>query len=671
MNSSINQQQRCGILRFLILCLCLSVFTVNVKAQRNIQEDDTEKTEYKPGNFGFNAIDIRQGRFLYSDSIPYRQDKFYDHFSAGLVWHYDKINSRGKYDYGASLNYGIFLEKELSKCHALRLLLYEGIYDELNTSVRMTKYQGELLYSFNWTRFFGGYNPYRKFEGITSLGVGAFYSRRQMTTEIGPMLIAGAGLRMQLSPLFIVGIEPYVALAGDGIDHSGSQNYHKYDVLYGADLSLSYTLHNELAKSERKRYAGATFVDFGIGAQFEPNAAMQFFSSAGPKLKLGLGHWFSPGLALRISGNLSSSDWRHIHVGANMQEVHPAYDLRMKNVLANGGVDVVFSPYHFFSGNADNHFDVNLIAGWEYGWMIKTDYDDLLKCYYDGFSAGMQLRYAYDRHTALYLEPRVTFSNYAIPYLPPYDELVARYRDCLFSMTAGYEFSVNEYSFRSRRNQPSRFVPHWQLSVQGGPSYLFVTKSHENYTSLDYTVALAAAMQLTSYTGIRLMGDYTRLSDNDIYSYTQRRYELEESRHRKGLVSAKYDYLNLSADYLFNIGTLLQGYDKERRWNLAFALGPVFSIRVGESFKIADGESVLDATQAEPPIIDNSESLRVALGMQLGIPVGYRIGEHWEVLFEPRARFFDREYVNGRLAGGLAKLLNAQIGIRYTFDGSK
>lgn len=657
-----------SILKVLFISLCLCTIPLQGMAQHKSSET-TRK--FKADNFGFNAIDIRQGRFLYSDSIPYRQEKFYDHFSVGLVWHYDKIDPKGKYNYGASLNYGIFLEKELSKCHALRLLLYEGIYDELNSSIRMTKYQAELLYTFNWTRFFGGYNPYRKFEAVTSIGAGAFYTQRQMATEVGPMVMAGAGLRMQLSPLFIVGIEPYVALAGDGIDHSGSQNFHKYDFLYGADLSLSYTLHNELARNERKRYAGATFVDFGIGAQFEPNAAMAFFSSAGPKLKLGLGHWFSPGLALRVSGNLSSSDWRRIHVGANIPEVHPAYDLRMKNVLANGGIDFVFSPYHFFSGNTDNSFDVNLLVGWEYGWMIKTDYDDLLKCYYDGFSAGIQFRYAYDRHTALYLEPRVTFANYAIPYLPPYDELVARYRDYLFSVTAGYEFSVNEHRFHGRHNQPSKFTPHLKLSAQGGPSYLFVTKSHEKYTSVDYTAALAGELHLTPYTGLRLMADYTRLTDNDIYSYTQRRYELEQPRYRTGLVSAKYDYLDFSVDYLFNIGTLLQGYDKERRWNLAFAVGPVFSMRINESFQIAEGESVLDATQATPPIIDNSKSLPIAWGAQLGIPVGYRIGGSWEVLFEPRARFFKREYVNGRLAGGLAKVLNAQIGIRYTFDSSK
>ena len=105
-----------SILKVLLISLCLCTIPLQGMAQHKSSET-TRK--FKADNFGFNAIDIRQGRFLYSDSIPYRQEKFYDHFSVGLVWHYDKIDPKGKYNYGASLNYGIFLEKELSKCHAL------------------------------------------------------------------------------------------------------------------------------------------------------------------------------------------------------------------------------------------------------------------------------------------------------------------------------------------------------------------------------------------------------------------------------------------------------------------------------------------------------------------------------------------------------------------------
>ena len=675
-------RQRGNKLGYLFVLVCICFIPTLGMAQRNIQEDEVEKTGYKPGNFGFNAIDIRQGRFLYGDSVKYRKEKFYDHMTIGAVWHYDKIHERVPQGYGAALNYGLFVEKELTKTHALRLLFYEGSYQQLERSIRMNKYQLELMHSFNWTRFFGGYNPYRKVEAVTSLGLGAYYSERLDKKELGPMFIMSGGARMQLSPLFTFGVEPYVALAGDGIDHSGSKNFRKYDVLYGTDVSLSYTFHNELSKEERKNYRGNTFVDFGIGVQFEPFTGfhlkpnvLPFFSTAGPQLKLGIGHWISPGLAIRATGNLSSSNWDNTHIEANAVTDHPAHDIRMKNVLANGRFDLLFSPYHFFTGRTDNHFDINAVVGWEYGRMIKTSYNptDLLKTFYDGFSGGLQLRYNYDKHSSLYLEPRVTLANYTIPYAPPYQLYVDRYRDYLFSMMAGFEFSTNEHRFLSKRNQPSKFNPNFSLLLQGGPSYLFVTKEYASDFYMDYTAGIAGEMQITPYSGVRVMADYSQLSNRDVYNYTQQlTVGSQPILADTALCTGKYGFVNISADYIFNLGTLLQGYNERNRWGVAIAVGPVYSQRISQRAIIAKEERLWEYRDensiATAPEIDHSRVSDYALGLQLGIPVSYRIGSHLDVLFEPRARFFPRNYIDEARSGGLSKVLNAQLGLRYTLN---
>ena len=186
-------QQRKGILKLLFFCICLCTMPVRGVAQHDIQSTDTEEPQFKAEDFGFNAIDLRQSRFLYNDNVEYKQKKFYDHMSVGVVWHYDKIYERIPQGYNAALNYGLFVEKELNKAHALRLLFYQGTYQQPSRSIRLNKYQVELLHSFNWTRFFGGYNPYRKVEAVTNLGVGGFYSERVDKVEIGPMFIMGAG----------------------------------------------------------------------------------------------------------------------------------------------------------------------------------------------------------------------------------------------------------------------------------------------------------------------------------------------------------------------------------------------------------------------------------------------------------------------------------------------
>lgn len=676
-------QQGKDMLKWWLFCVCLCAMPMQGMAQDNVMTGNDEEPVFKADNFGFNAIDLRQGRFLYRDSLEYNRKRFYDHMSVGIVWHYDKIHERIVQGYDASLNYGFFVEKELNKNHALRLLFYNGTYQQTARSIRLNKYQMELLHSFNWTRFFGGYNPYRRVEAVTSLGVGGFISDRLDDVEYGGMLIAGAGARVLLSPLFMLGVEPYVALANDGIDHSGALNYRKYDVLYGTDVTLSYTFHNELSKEERKTYRGNAFVDFGLGAQFQPVSGyipsdaqgLPLFSTVGPNLKLGLGYWISPGMALRATGNLSSSNWSNTHIEESRHSHHPAYDVRLKNVLANARLDFLINPYYFFTGNDFARFDVNAIVGWEYGRMIKTAYSPggLLRTNYDGFSGGLQLRYNYDRYTALYLEPRLTLANYTIPYQPPYEMFIERYRDYLFSMTAGLEFATNEHRFSGRKQQPSKFAPYMAVSLQGGPNYMFVTREHAGQPYMDYSAGLAVEMQVTPYSGVRVMGDYSQVSTRDIYHYTQqmladKTIQLADT----ALAIGRYGYMNFSADYVFDLGTLLQGYNKANDWDVALAFGPVYSRRVSRKAIVSKDEMLWEYRGEDPvatvPEVDHSRAAESSLGVQFGIPVSYRITPRLDVLFEPRARFFPRDYIASSHSRGLTKILNAQVGLRYALN---
>lgn len=676
-------QQGIGILKSLLFCVCLCAMPQRVMAQTDMPTSDNEETKYKAEDFGFNAIDLRQGRFLYGDSREYENSTFYDHLSVGAIWHYDKIHERIPQGYAAALNYGVFVEKELNKVHSLRLLFYEGTYQQTLRSIRLNKYQLELLHSFNWTRFFGGYNPYRKIEAVTNIGLGGFYSERVGQVEIGPMFIMGGGARMLLSPLFSLGVEPYVALAGDGVDHSGRSNYRKYDVLYGTDVSLSYTLHNELSKEEREEYRGDVFIDFGLGVQFQPSLGylppsaltLPFFATAGPQLKLGVGYRLSPGLAIRTAGNFSSSNWRTHHLEPDNSTLHPAYDIRLKSALLNGRLDLLFSPYRFFTGREDNRFDINAIIGWEYGRMIKVSYnaEDLLRTNYDGFSSGLQFRYNYDKHTALYIEPRLSFANYSIPYAAPYQDYVDRYRDQLFSMAAGLEFVANEHRFLGKMKQPSKFSPYVALALQGGANYMFTSKEHAGDFYIDYSAGIAGDMQVTPYSGVRVMADYSQISNRGIYSYKQNLLIGDNSQVADtALCTSQYGFVNISADYVFDLGTLLQGYSRDHRWDVALAFGPVYSQRVKEKAIISKNEMLWEFRGNEPvatvPVVDHSRSTEHALGVQVGIPASYRVNSRLDVLFEPRLRFFPSDYIDQTRSLGGTKILNAQVGLRYSLN---
>ena len=87
-------QQGKDMLKWWLFCVCLCAMPMQGMAQDNVMTGNDEEPIFKADNFGFNAIDLRQGRFLYRDSLEYNRKRFYDHMSVGIVWHYDKIHER-------------------------------------------------------------------------------------------------------------------------------------------------------------------------------------------------------------------------------------------------------------------------------------------------------------------------------------------------------------------------------------------------------------------------------------------------------------------------------------------------------------------------------------------------------------------------------------------------
>lgn len=712
-------QQGKNMLKWMLLCVIfLCAMPQWGMAQHDVQTKNHESSQFKAENFGFNAIKLRQSRFLYDDSVTFgvpidsaQKKVFYDHVRVGTIWHYNKIH-KNEYilhdHYRPTLNYGIFVEKELSKLHSLRLSFSAGSYQHISESPNLhtsrasvlNLCQIELTHSFNWVRFFGGYNPrHRKVEAVTNLGIGGFCSAPNFfknfskdfasseQIETGPQFTMGAGVRLLINPLFILGIDPYVTFASDNIDYSGLRNHREYDVLYGTDISLSYTFRNELPKEDIKKYHGKTLVDFGMGVQLQPfsgllpasptTTPLPFLDTAGPQIRLGVGHWFSNAVAIRATGNLSSSNWINTHLEADPSTHHPNYDIHSSNVLMNARLDLLFSPYRFFTGNNKNSFDINAVVGWEYGRTIKSTYDDpvYLRTNYNGFSGGLQFRHECAEYTSLYIEPRITLANYIIPYVVPYQNYARHYRDFLCSVTAGMEFSANEYSFSNRKAQPSEFTSHLTLSLQGGPNYLFTTREHVGDFYIDLSGGLAVERQFTPYSGVRVMADYSQVSHRDIYHYTQigseDYYRPNTELKDTALCVGRYGYINVSADYVFDLGTLLQGYNKNNRWDVALAVGLVSSHRISYKAIISANEKLWEFRGDNPvatvPVVKHSAT-KHAWGFQLGIPVSYRIAPHLQLQFEPRARWFGSNYIAPEnITGGSSRIINIQMGVKYTF----
>ena len=85
---------------------------------------------------------------------------------------------------------------------------------------------------------------------------------------------------------------------------------------------------------------------------------------------------------------------------------------------------------------------------------------------------------------------------------------------------------------------------------------------------------------------------------------------------------------------MFDLSTLFAGYTSDRRLDVSLAAGPVFS-KLSENFK------------------------NTAKGIQMAIPVQFRINENWGVSLEPQAQVFKWN--------SASKNVNLQLGAKYTF----
>jgi hypothetical protein len=185
---------------------------------------------------------------------------------------------------------------------------------------------------------------------------------------------------------------------------------------------------------------------------------------------------------------------------------------------------------------------------------------------------------------------------------------------------------------------------------------------------LDYSGALAAEAHFSPYSGIRLMTDYSQISFRDIYNYTPVDSENYSSGqpvlHDTALCIGRYGYVNISADYVFDLGTLLQGYNKANRWDVALAIGVVSSHRVNYKAIISNKEK----TTATAPEVQHHRATKHSWGIQFGIPVSLRITPRLDLQFEPRARLLGPNYVAPNYISGsyISRIINLQLGIKYT-----
>lgn len=597
----------------------------------------------------FNALDYSlQKRFHPGDKALFVPKKGLTNMFVSAFGGFDKMLSREETDFAVGPVFGVSLGKNVSRVSTFRVNLFGGSYTRNFNHARLIRWGGELDYLFNASTFISGYNPGRLVELSTVTGIGyqmAFLEKN--SAHVGDFHL-GVQLRLHTSPCFDFYLEPRVRIQTDGISRMIQYNWHKYDLSFGAMAGLTYRFQAAPLTSGVKSLDGDalvdnTFISFASGGQVQLSGLTRdvgTLSSVGPAFSLSAGKWLMPAFGIRLSGFSSADTWheqkKDIDVLDESSATRTYYEM---STYVGGRLEGMFRLSYFFNGHQiDSPFDINLLAGGEFGHMRKEDAAYPVKCGYYGFTGGAQFKFRLTDYLAFFVEPHTSLISYSLNKTVSENKITReKYSDCLFNLNVGLEIRrasavhLAERSLNRELFHPSNFV-----SVGAGGSIPLQLRRYTLQRRLDYIAGISVGRHFTPLSTLRVTGDYNPFS-----------VEIPDGTVNYGLAT-------VGVDYLFNLSNCMAGYVPERKFDCYLLAGLMGAIRVKSSTITEDLSSEWTKN-------------RFVVGGNLGLHCSYRLRDAVSVYLEPKVRFYNSKLLPNENISGADVMMSVQGGVSYHF----
>ena len=655
--------------------------SVAAVARKQVADDDT----YRAGNYGFNAAErwAMQDRYRGVDKVQYSNDNIFSHLSIGFSAAMNKIVARKDFDYNTGNNFGISITKELTKVHALSLLGEYGKYSLVSDECKLETYSLQLNHHFNFTRYYLGYNPYRPLEISSTLGVGMQNSSLKNNydtsgfeerDDVSKYFYLGVLLNLKLDGRISLSVEPNAVLASEGYNGAAPGYwYSKYNFRYGARASLNYTLHNEIPANAYadKTLQAQNYIFLASGLQ-ATDAPIGLGNTLGSYLNFGVGHWFAKRFALQGAVGYSTGAWHETAVQADDKLSTPEHKYYSRTQYAFTRMEAVANIYSSIKDRSDltNEFSLNVSGGYEYGFLWKykgNDIENQTNCWYGGPTAALQLKYHSCEGKALYLEPRISYVNYGIPYNPPYQYIKKEYSDIRYSLALGVEFGTmpKKPSADTIPVSNVRYTPEISLFAGGGTNYMFERGYYDGPSRLSTTLSLGLEYQPFSLLGARLMFDYSSYAFNSLMRYGIAANG--KTNYQRGLWQKNYRIASAILDLKLDLTNLFYGYDADRRWNTAFYVGPMFSKYSSIKTEIDDSEVIPENATAVNSLIQKpTDSF---LGLHTAVNTRYAVTPALGIFGELGAKVYKNEFMNEVfLDFNPIRAVSVQLGVNYRIN---
>lgn len=344
--------------RYILTCVCGGMLAGSVMAQQQdsiakmrdaaaaqdsaMQRRSQADTAYR---VKYNALKYSMQKRYQPQGLEFVNKKFLDNFFVSFWGGYNRIIPQGGMNLSGGPEIGLAASKFFSSKNGMRLYGSWQSANRQSDNEKWTNYTLGIDHIFNLSTAFAGYNPYRMFELSTVEGLGVHLA--SLAGEKQKAVDFHLGLQMKISTgtRLDVFMEPGVSFYTDGIDISGNNNSHGYDIGFNARVGMNYRLGTFTPRGSTEagdeNFLDNTFVSAGMGLQAQNSSLAReqgLLGSTGPIFGVAAGKWFLDLFGFRLSAFGSYDVWK-----ANQKT-----GIDRMTLYAGGRAEVMLNPFAFF-----------------------------------------------------------------------------------------------------------------------------------------------------------------------------------------------------------------------------------------------------------------------------------------------------------------------------------
>lgn len=579
---------------------------------------------------------------------------------------------------------------QLSRLSTVRLMMHGALGYQQDYDRMFARLGAKVDYLFDITSYVSGYQPTRLASVSTVIGFGGQYARlnNYQPRRDGNAWEAHGGLQVRFytGPHGYLNLEPYIGVATDNFDLSRSQNWHRYDVFYGANVNYVYYFTNHLSRQARLREISRAdrreqnfvtpdssmlqswqtpwFVEMAMGASVVKTADLSLMETLGPSATVSVGKWFSPVIGLRASGIMRTATWRKEPAGNQATLMNTQY--------VSGALEAMFNPFGLTKDYVwESRLGAYLLAGGEYGWLIKNQSGRPLHCRSEAYTAGVHLWFRLTDGLRVFLEPRFSYNVYKIPYT---------------NVKWNHKFSENAYGVNiglTATHIMPRFRKHtdtegtlpagdefktFTVGVAGGLNIVPKLSSLDVSQSFPLNVNASAIYRFDRVSGVRLALDYMLLPSTNRTSFIDYNMQVPDMGYapvtRQGLWNHTY-YLGMAnLAYNMNLTNAFAGYMPNRLFSMEAYLGCGIATVFGEGGTLDASEMLREGHEAR--LSEKAES-KVYFSVAGGVSLSARLSSKISLTLTPQVAYVPNMSLPALRQSRLRVVQTVSLGAQYHF----